>query len=103
MSRPGLPPYPAAAFEAHYRIVTIHPVSEGNGRTARLLMDLVLLQAGYPPVTIGAEERLGYIEALDRRQTIDDSVLSDSFMRQRLPTSLDRMLAHLGGADEPAD
>ena len=37
-------PTPANAFEAHYRLVSIHPFSDGNGRTARLLMNLLLLR-----------------------------------------------------------
>ena len=91
-------PEPEVAFEAHYRLVTIHPFSDGNGRTARLLMNLVLLKAGYPPVTIGPTERPRYIEALDRRQVLGDRMSYDPFMRQRLLETLDRMLAHLGDA-----
>lgn len=37
------------AAEAHYRLVTIHPFIDGNGRTARLLMNLILIAHGYPP------------------------------------------------------
>lgn len=39
----------ALAGEAHYRLVSIHPFTDGNGRTARLLMNLLLMQQGYPP------------------------------------------------------
>ena len=38
----------AFAAEAHYRLVTIHPFTDGNGRTARLLMNLLLMHAGLP-------------------------------------------------------
>ena len=41
---------PETAFVAHRRLVEIHPFNDGNGRTARLLMNLVLLRGGYPPV-----------------------------------------------------
>jgi Fic family protein len=37
---------------AHYKLVFIHPFYDGNGRTSRLLMNLILMQAGYPPVAI---------------------------------------------------
>ena len=42
---------------AHYKLVYIHPFHDGNGRTSRLLMNLVLMQAGYPPVIIRRADR----------------------------------------------
>lgn len=61
--------HPAAlAGEAHYRLVTIHPFSDGNGRTARLLMNLILIMAGYPPAIIRLQERLPYITSLETAQ-----------------------------------
>ncbi|WP_341760968.1 Fic family protein [Candidatus Tisiphia endosymbiont of Thecophora atra] len=56
------------AGEAHYRLVTIHPFSDGNGRTARLLMNLILIMAGYPPAIIRLQERLPYITSLETAQ-----------------------------------
>ena len=50
---------------AHYKLVVIHPFYDGNGRTSRLLMNLILMQAGFPPVTIHVEERAKYYESLD--------------------------------------
>lgn len=43
---------PETAFTAHRRLVEIHPFDDGNSRTARLLMNLVLLRGGYPPVAV---------------------------------------------------
>lgn len=43
---------------AHYKLVDIHPFVDGNGRTSRLIMNLILLKAGYPPVMILKEQRL---------------------------------------------
>src|SRR5664279_2872008 len=40
------------AFAAHRRLVDIHPFNDGNGRTARLLMNLILIRGGYPPVAV---------------------------------------------------
>ncbi|MBI3762060.1 MAG: Fic family protein, partial [Chloroflexi bacterium] len=50
---------------AHFRLVDIHPFADGNGRTARLLMNLILIQQGYPPAIVRREERLAYYAALD--------------------------------------
>jgi Fic family protein len=49
----------------HTRFVEIHPFIDGNGRTGRLLMNLVLMQAGYPPAILRVEDRLSYYDALD--------------------------------------
>jgi Fic family protein len=58
----------ALAGEAHYRLVSIHPFIDGNGRTARLLMNLILMMSGYPPALIRKEDRLAYINALEKAQ-----------------------------------
>ncbi|MCI4392476.1 hypothetical protein PGIGA_G00146390 [Pangasianodon gigas] len=50
---------------AHYKLVYVHPFIDGNGRTSRLLMNLVLMQANYPPITIRKEQRAEYYAALD--------------------------------------
>lgn len=50
---------------AHYKLVYVHPFVDGNGRTSRLLMNLVLMQANYPPITIRKEHRAEYYAALD--------------------------------------
>lgn len=50
---------------AHYKLVYIHPFVDGNGRTSRLLMNLILMQAGYPPVTIRKEQRSEYYHVLE--------------------------------------
>jgi len=48
----------------HHRLVAIHPFDDGNGRMARLLMNLLLMQAGYPPAVIRQEDRGEYYAAL---------------------------------------
>jgi len=60
------------AAEAHNRFVTIHPFRDGNGRTGRLLMNLLLLRAGYPIAIISNENRQRYIEALVQGQQSDN-------------------------------
>lgn len=56
------------AAEAHYRLVTIHPFVDGNGRTARLLMNMILLMTGYPSAIIRKRDRLAYIGSLEKAQ-----------------------------------
>lgn len=53
----------------HGELVKIHPFVDGNGRTSRLLMNLVLMSNGYNPVIIKKESRLKYYEALDEAHT----------------------------------
>jgi fido (protein-threonine AMPylation protein) len=59
----SLHPVELAAL-AHYRLVHIHPFYDGNGRTSRLLMNLVLMQAGYPPIIVPVSNRAEYYEHL---------------------------------------
>ena len=56
----------ARAAKVHADFVGIHPFIDGNGRTSRLLMNLELMKAGYPPCVITVENRLAYYEALDQ-------------------------------------
>lgn len=49
---------------AHYKLVHIHPFNDGNGRTSRLLMNTILMRAGYPPVIIPKQQRHKYYDFL---------------------------------------
>jgi Fic family protein len=60
------------AARLHGDFVKIHPFVDGNGRTARLLMNLDLMTSGYLPVVIKAVDRLSYYEALDKAHTLQD-------------------------------
>lgn len=55
------------AAEMHEKLVSIHPFIDGNGRTARLVMNLILLQNGYPITIIASDrkKRLSYYESLE--------------------------------------
>ena len=62
-----LHPVELAAY-AHRRLVDVHPFQDGNGRTARLLMNLILINLGYCIVSIPPVLRHDYIVALQRAQ-----------------------------------
>lgn len=51
---------------AHYNMVRIHPFDDGNGRGARILMNLILMKKGYLPAIIDNEQRPTYLEVLDQ-------------------------------------
>ncbi len=76
------------AIEAHYRLVSIHPFIDGNGRTARLLMNLLLLEAGYSPIIIRPIDRKRYLSALENRQANDNEEIYSNFMLNALNRSL---------------
>ena len=63
------------AAEMHERLVTIHPFIDGNGRTARLVMNLILWQHGFTTVNIkgGKKSRLAYYNALEKVQLHHDA------------------------------
>lgn len=50
----------------HHKLVNIHPFVDGNGRTARLLMNIILMQKGYPLIIILKNDRKTYYEALSK-------------------------------------
>lgn len=83
------------AADAHYQFVSIHPFIDGNGRTARLLMNLLLLQVGYPPALIRKEDRQRYISALEQGQL--GGTLTDYYqvIGEAVERSLDIYLAAL--------
>ncbi len=65
----------AVASAAHAWFVQIHPFADGNGRTGRILLDLLLMRSGYPIAIITREDRLRYYEALEESQSSDLSPL----------------------------
>lgn len=62
-STQALHPVKLAAL-AHYKLVHIHPFTDGNGRTSRLLMNTILMRAGYPPIIIPKQHRHKYYDFL---------------------------------------
>jgi Fic family protein len=85
------------AVDAHFKLVSIHPFTDGNGRCARLLMNLILIISGYPPTIIKKENREQYISSIERGQLTQN--LSDYyyFMFKAIDKSLDTFLKALKG------
>jgi len=60
---------PLTAIKAHLKFVSIHPFVDGNGRIARLLMNMLLLKYGYAPIIIRPTDRKKYLSAIENFQT----------------------------------
>lgn len=82
----------AALF--HHRFVSIHPFDDGNGRMARILMNLILMRSGFPPVVIKLQDRESYVAALRRADANEPDAIV-SFVGQGL---IDAESLYLRGA-----
>lgn len=78
----------------HHRFVWIHPFVDGNGRTVRLLQNLLLMSAGYPPAIILRHDRKKYYKALNKADTSDLTDLG-LLILQAAERSLDIYLSNL--------
>jgi len=76
----------AAIF--HYKLVAIHPFFDGNGRIARLIMNVILIQAGYPLAIILKNDRKRYYNALSKADG-GDLIPFIRFIAQAVERSLD--------------
>lgn len=76
------------SFNAHLNLVTIHPWVDGNGRTARLLMNYIQFLYNLFPTKIFKEDRDGYILALRQSQEEDNNLPFLAFMAEQLKKSL---------------
>ncbi len=86
------------AANFHYKFIRIHPFDDGNGRTARILMNFILMQFDYPPVIIKTENKQDYYAVL--RQA-DGGVLEPfiDYIAKNLVHSLDLMVRGAKGED----
>ena len=84
------------SFWAHYELVTIHPWADGNGRTCRLLMNLLQWEFGVLPTKVLKEDKAEYIQALiDTRESEDIAVFIDCMTKlhcQHLQTDIDQFV-----------
>jgi Fic family protein len=93
------------AAELHERIAGIHPFIDGNGRTARLAMNIHLMQRGYPLVSIAPEHasRLAYYAALDAAHTGQDPEAFRVYIMERVRDTLGHYLRILREETDDAE
>lgn len=73
------------SFEAHFRLVTIHPRVDGNGRTTRLVMNMIQRQLGLVPSIVRKEDKVEYIQSLvDSRENDDSTIAQDVMLRHQI-------------------
>ena len=72
---------PESLAEIHCRFEQIHPFLDGNGRTGRLVLNLILVRLGYPPMVIYKRDREKYLTALSRADRGDARALGQIFAR----------------------
>ena len=80
--------------EMHERLVTIHPFIDGNGRTSRLLMNLILLQNGFPIAILkgDTESRLNYYGALETAQTENNKQPFIDLITENVRETMERII-----------
>ncbi len=71
------------AADIHYNFVNIHPFGDGNGRTARLLMNYIQLYHNEPLIKIFTEDRVEYIDALNLTESKNDLEIFRSFVAKQ--------------------
>lgn len=80
-------------FDAHYNLVTIHPWADGNGRMARLVMNMLQFEFGLIPAKILKEDKEEYIKALVATREDDDLDIFREFMTSMMEKNLNNEIA----------
>ena len=83
------------SFEAHFRLVTIHPWVDGNGRTTRLVMNMIQRQLVLVPSIVRREDKGEYIQSLvDSRENEDSTIAQDVMLRHHIANLNRRVLQY---------
>lgn len=73
--------FPEDVAMLHCRFEQIHPFLDGNGRTGRLILNLLLVRMGYPPAIIYKNQRTTYLSCLRRADSGDSGALAEFLVR----------------------
>ena len=84
----------AALF--HLRFEGIHPFIDGNGRTGRLILNLMLMQAGLPPINVKFSDRRRYYEAFDSYYVDGDSGVMTEIIIEEVIRQLEKLISIIG-------
>ena len=84
------------AAEFHYKFIRIHPFDDGNGRTARILMNFILMKFNLPPVIIKTEDKDNYFRVLQLADAGNIEAFIE-YIAQNLVYSLEIMIAGANG------
>ncbi len=86
------------AADMHEKLVTIHPFIDGNGRTSRLIMNLLIYRSGYPMINISGDQksRMAYYKALEDVQARGHSNAFRIFLAKEAIRSLKQWLSWVG-------
>lgn len=77
----GEEPLPEALARVHNEFERVHPYIDGNGRTGRLILNLILVRLGYPPVIILKKQRDAYLHAMQKADVGDYGPLGEILAR----------------------
>lgn len=88
----GILSVPEQANLAHFELVRIHPFIDGNGRTARLLMNYILLKNNFAPALIKKEERSVYLNSLEEYSVLGKQEKYEIYMFRTIERGLDAYL-----------
>ncbi len=92
----GVVEVPEALARIHVDFERLHPFIDGNGRTGRLLLNLILTRLGWPPAVIFKERRGRYLQALDRADHDDLGPLAELLVRSVVDI-LHRLIPNIAG------
>lgn len=95
--REGHGPIALRVAQLHAEFERIHPFLDGNGRTGRLLMNLIFVRLGYPPALIRNRSRKAYLRALNRADRGDSAALGELVARSVLDSLMQFVLPAVAG------